>query len=91
MTDAKRLYEGLDTNERYKFFYSALNKALENFLPNTEREVDDMLSNGFGRLRFRQVWIGLLYSVFLTETPRSVEKNTAGTGLWTGRLQLTKP
>jgi len=46
LTNAERLYEGLDTNERCKFYSSALHKAVEIFLPNTERKVDDILSNG---------------------------------------------
>ena len=46
MTIANRLYEGLDTNERRELYANALNKSLEIFISYTEKEVDDILSNG---------------------------------------------
>jgi len=46
LANADRQYEGLDTNERCKLYSNALHKALEIFVSYTEREVDDILSNG---------------------------------------------
>jgi len=46
LPDANRLYEGLDTNERRELYANALNKSLEIFVSYTEKEVDDILSNG---------------------------------------------
>jgi diguanylate cyclase (GGDEF)-like protein len=46
LANANRQYEGLDTNERCKLYSMALNKALEILVSYTEREVDDILSNG---------------------------------------------
>jgi diguanylate cyclase (GGDEF)-like protein len=46
LANADRQYEGLDTNERCKLYSRALNKALEILVSYTEREVDDILSNG---------------------------------------------
>jgi len=46
LTNANRLYEGLDTNERRELYANALNKSLEIFVPYTEKEVDDILSSG---------------------------------------------
>ena len=48
MNNANRLYEGLDTNERRELYSNALNKSLEIFVSYTEKEVDDILSNGLG-------------------------------------------
>jgi diguanylate cyclase (GGDEF)-like protein len=47
LTDANRLYEGLDTNERRELYANALNKSLEIFVSYTEKDIDDILSNGF--------------------------------------------
>ena len=46
MTNANRQYEGLDANECCKLYSNALNKALEILVSYTEKEVDDILSNG---------------------------------------------
>jgi diguanylate cyclase (GGDEF)-like protein len=46
LANADRQYEGLDTNERCKLYSNALHKALEILVSYTEREVDDILSNG---------------------------------------------
>jgi len=46
LTDTNRLYEGLDTNERRGLYAGALNKSLEIFVSYTEKEVDDIISNG---------------------------------------------
>ena len=46
LANANRQYEGLDTIERCKFYSNALNKALEILFSYTEKEVDDILSNG---------------------------------------------
>jgi diguanylate cyclase (GGDEF)-like protein len=46
LTNANRLYEGLDTNERRDIYANALDKSLEIFVSYTEKEVDDILSNG---------------------------------------------
>ena len=46
MPDDSRLYEGLDTNERRELYANALNKSLEIFVSYTEKELDDILSNG---------------------------------------------
>ena len=46
MSDANRLYEGLETNERSELYTNALNKSLEIFVSYTEKEVDDIVSNG---------------------------------------------
>jgi len=43
---ANRLYEGLDSNGRRELYANALNKSLEIFVSYTEKEVDDILSNG---------------------------------------------
>ena len=47
MADANRLYEGLDTNERRELYANALHKALEIYVSYTEKEINDILSNGF--------------------------------------------
>jgi len=47
LTDANRLFEGLDINERRELYANALYKALEIFVSYTEKEIDDILSNGF--------------------------------------------
>jgi len=46
LTGSNRLYEGLDKNERRELYANALNKSLEVFVSYTEKEVDDILSNG---------------------------------------------
>jgi len=46
LTNADRLYEGLNANERCELYANALNKALEIFVSYTEKEIDDILSNG---------------------------------------------
>ena len=46
MTDANRLYEGLDTNERRELYANTLNKSLETFVSYTEKTIDDIISNG---------------------------------------------
>jgi len=46
LNNTNRLYEGLDTNERRELYSNALNKSLEIFVSYTEKEVDDILSNG---------------------------------------------
>jgi len=46
LLNANRLYEGLDTNERRELYANALNKSLEIFVSYTEKEVDDIMSNG---------------------------------------------
>jgi len=45
-TDANRLYEGLDANERRDLYANALNKSLEIFVSYSEKELDDIMSNG---------------------------------------------
>jgi diguanylate cyclase (GGDEF)-like protein len=47
LADANRLFEGLDINERRELYANALNKALEIFVSYTEKDIDDILSNGF--------------------------------------------
>jgi diguanylate cyclase (GGDEF)-like protein len=46
VTDANRLYEGLDTNECRDLYANSLNKALEIFVSYTEKEVNDIMSKG---------------------------------------------
>jgi len=46
LSDADRLYEGLDANKRRELYANVLNKSLEIFVSYTEKEVDDILSNG---------------------------------------------
>jgi len=46
LPDANRLYEGLDTNKRRELYANTLNKSLEILVSYTEKEVDDILSNG---------------------------------------------
>jgi diguanylate cyclase (GGDEF)-like protein len=46
LTNADRLYEGLDTNERCELYANSLNKSLEIFVSYTEKEVDDIMSHG---------------------------------------------
>jgi diguanylate cyclase (GGDEF)-like protein len=46
LTNANRLYQGLGTNERRELYTNALNKSLEIFVSYTEKEVNDILSNG---------------------------------------------
>jgi len=46
LNNDNRLYEGLDTNERCELYANALNKSLEIFVSYTEKEIDDILSNG---------------------------------------------
>jgi diguanylate cyclase (GGDEF)-like protein len=46
LPDTNRLYEELDTNERRELYANALNKSLEIFVSYTEKELDDILSNG---------------------------------------------
>ncbi|WP_461248828.1 hypothetical protein, partial [Treponema sp. R6D11] len=46
MTDANRLYEGLDTNERRNLYADALNKSLEIFVSYAEKDIDYIMSNG---------------------------------------------
>jgi len=46
LTNANRLYEGLDTNECRDIYANALDKSLEIFVSYTEKEVDVVLSNG---------------------------------------------
>jgi diguanylate cyclase (GGDEF)-like protein len=46
LTNANRLYEGLDPNERRELYADALNKALEILVSYTEKEIDDILSHG---------------------------------------------
>jgi len=46
LTNANRLYEGLDTNERRELYTDALHKSLEIFVSYTEKDVDDIMSNG---------------------------------------------
>jgi diguanylate cyclase (GGDEF)-like protein len=46
LTNADRLYEGLDINERCGLYAGALNKALEIFVSYTEKDVDEIMSNG---------------------------------------------
>jgi len=46
LLDDNRLYEGLETNECRELYTNALNKSLEIFVSYTEKEVNDILSNG---------------------------------------------
>jgi diguanylate cyclase (GGDEF)-like protein len=46
LTNADRLYGGLDPNERHELYANALNKTLEIFVSYTEEDVDDILSHG---------------------------------------------
>jgi len=46
LNNSKRLYEGLDANERRELYANALDKSLEIFVSYTEKDVDDILSNG---------------------------------------------
>jgi len=46
LTNANRLYEGLDTNKRRELYADSLNKALEIFVSYTEKEIEDILSHG---------------------------------------------
>jgi len=46
LPDDSRMYEELDKNERRELYADALNKSLEIFVSYTEKEVDDILSNG---------------------------------------------
>jgi len=46
LSNANRLYEGLDTNGRRELYANALNKSLEIFVSYIEKDVDDVLSNG---------------------------------------------
>jgi diguanylate cyclase (GGDEF)-like protein len=46
LTNADRLYEGLDTNERRELYANALHKSLEIFVSYTEKDVDHIMSNG---------------------------------------------
>jgi len=41
-----RQYEGLDVNERRELYTNALNKSLETFVSYTEKDIDDIMSNG---------------------------------------------
>jgi len=46
MINDNRLYEGLDVNERRELYANALNKSLETFVSYTEKDIDDIMSNG---------------------------------------------
>jgi len=46
LIDANRLYEGRDANERREIYANALNKSLETFVSFTEKDIDDIMSNG---------------------------------------------
>jgi len=46
LPNANRLYERLETNECRELYANALNKSLEIFVSYTEKEVDDIVSNG---------------------------------------------
>jgi diguanylate cyclase (GGDEF)-like protein len=46
LTNANRLYEGLDQNKRRELYANALNKALEIFVSYIEKDVNDILSHG---------------------------------------------
>jgi diguanylate cyclase (GGDEF)-like protein len=46
LTNAHRLYEGLDQNERRELYANALNKALEILVSYTEKDIGDILSHG---------------------------------------------
>jgi diguanylate cyclase (GGDEF)-like protein len=46
LTNANRLYEGLDQIERRELYANALNKALEIFVSYTEKDIGDTLSHG---------------------------------------------
>jgi len=46
LTNAHRLYEGLDQNERRELYAKALNKALEVLVSYTEKDIDEILSHG---------------------------------------------
>jgi len=46
LPNANRLYEGLDINGRRELYTNALNKSLEIFVSYTEKELDDIMSNG---------------------------------------------
>ena len=46
MTNADRLYEGLNANERCELYANALNKSLEIFVSYTEKDIDNITSNG---------------------------------------------
>jgi diguanylate cyclase (GGDEF)-like protein len=46
LSNANRLYEGLDQNERRELYANALNKALEILVSYTEKDVNDILSHG---------------------------------------------
>jgi len=46
LTNANRLYEGLDQNERRELYANALNKALEILVSYIEKDIDDILSHG---------------------------------------------
>jgi diguanylate cyclase (GGDEF)-like protein len=45
LTDANRLYESLDINERRALYANAINKSLEIFVSYTGKDVGDILSN----------------------------------------------
>jgi len=46
LSNANRLYEGLEKNERRELYTNALNRSLEIFVSYTEKDVDDIMSNG---------------------------------------------
>jgi len=46
LTNADRLYEGLNANERCELYANALNKSLEIFVSYTEKDIDNITSNG---------------------------------------------
>jgi diguanylate cyclase (GGDEF)-like protein len=46
LSNANRLYEGLDQNERRELYTNALNKALEILVSYTEKDIDDIISHG---------------------------------------------
>jgi diguanylate cyclase (GGDEF)-like protein len=46
LTNADRQYEGLDANESRELYANALNKSLEIFVSYTDKEVDNIMSNG---------------------------------------------
>jgi len=46
LTNANRLYEGLDQDERRELYANALNKALEILVSYIEKDIDDILSHG---------------------------------------------
>jgi len=60
MPEMNRQYEGLDVNERRELYANALNKSLEVFVSYTEKELNDIISNGLKPIAMRRGWIEFL-------------------------------